>query len=245
MKKYIYLLTILSCFVASHAQTSSLPIILSIPFDQDTIEEKEPDFVWQTNLNSIQNDPRLQQQIVVVKLEDTQTKSEAIVQNEPIFINTGLTTTSIKYSSSRYELEDGATYAWQVNILNSGVLVQSSEVYEFTIGKQSSQGNYLPLRLKVNTTPYVLEESTLKISLVSVKELSLNCTVKPEKGQIKNVELIEFVNGEALDQEKSISGNETRYFELDLKKHKLKKGKYTLLWSPVKGENYELLFERK
>ncbi len=245
MKKYISILLFILGSSTLFGQTTSLPIVLSLPYDQDTIEEKEPNFVWQTNITTVQNDPRLQQQIVVVKLEEDQSASEAIFQNEPIFIRTGLVSNSITYSSSNYELEDGSTYAWQVSILNSGTVVQASEIFKFTLMKYAYQANYLPLRTKVNTSPYEINGSVLRVSLVNIKELTLEATIQPEKGESKVVSMVEFVNGEALDQKTSKPSTETRFFELDLKKYKLKKGKYILTWSPVKGENYELLFEQK
>jgi hypothetical protein len=66
----------ISLFFGCFSQNSSLPITLSSPFDKDTIEDKEPTFVWQTNLTSIQNDARLSQVIVVCKIESNQTPSE-------------------------------------------------------------------------------------------------------------------------------------------------------------------------
>lgn len=245
MKKLLILVVLLSNILFLFGQSSSLPIMLTMPFDKDTIKEKEPNFVWQTNITTVQNDPRLQQQIVVVKLAPDQSAAEAISQNDPIFIRNGVVSNSITYSSPNNALEEGETYAWQVTILNSGSIVQSSEVFQFTLFEHIFQANYLPLRAKINTSPFIIEGSILRVSLLSIKDLSLEALIQPEKGDSKEVSFVEYINGEAQTEKISKPSTETRFFELDLKKYKLKKGKYVLTWSPVKGENYELLFEQK
>ncbi|MEY3198490.1 MAG: hypothetical protein RJA13_448, partial [Bacteroidota bacterium] len=107
MKNVVLIALLIMCSFTIVAQFSSLPIGLSMPMDKDTIEEKEPNFVWQTNLTTVQNDSRISQQIVVVQVGSDQTSTEAILENRPIFIRQGLVSNSITYSSTEIKLEEG------------------------------------------------------------------------------------------------------------------------------------------
>lgn len=243
MKLALFVLFI-SLGISSFAQQGSFPISLSYPMDLDTIEEHDPTFTWQTNTASIESDPRLTQRFVLCELLENQTRSEAILLNQPIMIVDDFEESTLPFSTSANELEDGKTYVWQVSLIYSGAVIQVSDVSQFTLAQDNSNKNYLQLKSKLSTMPYEVDGTILRVSVSSIKELSLTAEVRTEEGELKTVTLIEMIDGNPVQQSVSSPSTDTRFFELKLKDFNIKKGIHVLKWSPVVGENYELLFER-
>jgi hypothetical protein len=113
MRSIIFLL---SFFITSSlvAQYSSIPLILSLPMDGDTIQESEPLFVWQTTLTELGSDPRLNLMLTVVQMDNDQTATESILENSPVFVRQNLLSSSLNYSEIEHQLVEGKWYAWQV-----------------------------------------------------------------------------------------------------------------------------------
>lgn len=225
-------------------QYSGTPLMLSLPMDQDTIEEDEPVFVWQTTLSNVQNDPRLNVQLAVVKMEADQTQTEAMVENTPVFIRQNLLSTSLNYSSIDHELEEGVWYAWQVVLFYNGVQVQQSEVWKFI--KTPDVEPVLPfivLRKQADNSIHNLNGEKLFVCTKEQGQFSLTAEISGKK--IGN-ELVQFTEVNAIGE--SISGNkpplETRYFTCDLSDLDLKKGTYRLEWTPSRKGNFVLFFEK-
>jgi len=240
---YCILLITLVVSLTTRAQYSNLPITLSIPFDQDTIEEPEPNFVWQSNLAAIQSDPRLSQQIIVAQITGDQTPSEALSLNFPVFIRQDLVANSITYSPTDHELQKNTWYAWQVNYLFNGIVVQQSDAWKFILADELPPVTYYQaIREKNDGTVYTVKDDHLNLSIVSNSVLQLSCSVTDQKGVKTTMQLQEFLNGELTDADQSKPGTKTRYFSLDL--GKLKKGMYTLSWFVGKKE-YNIYFSKQ
>lgn len=242
MKILISVLALL--FVTSVCgQNSSLPITLSSPFDKDTIEETTPNFMWQANLTSIQNDIRLSQVIVVTQLMSNQTATESIIENDPIFYRTDLMSNTIQYASSETELEEGKTYAWQIQYLYNDVLIQQSDVWQFTLAKNTPPLNeFVAVRPKNDGNLYPIYNKRLNVLTTESGELALQAHIQDEKGNKTRVNFSELVDGEFVEQDNSISSNQTRYFSIDLKELDLKKGNYSIEWTAKRGTSYTLNF---
>lgn len=242
--KLTFFVLFISLSMLSYGQQGSFPISLSYPMHMDTIEEYEPTFSWQTNTASIESDPRLTQRFVLCELLENQTQSEAIQLNQPIMIVDDLEESILPFSVSADELENGKTYVWQVTIIYSGAVIQVSDVSQFTLAQDQSNKNYLLMKTKLSTMPYEVDGTILRVSVVSIKELSLTAEVRLEDGTNKVVTMVEIIDGNPVEQTVSSPSTDTRFFELDLREFKIKKGIHVLKWSPVVGESYELLFER-
>jgi hypothetical protein len=243
MKNVILVAFLVILAITANAQYSSLPIGLSMPMDKDTIEEKEPNFVWQTNLTTVQNDPRISQQIVVVKVESDQTTTEAILENQPLFIRQGLISNSITYSSNENKLEEGSTYAWQIGFLINGNMVQQSEVWQFTINQpRLPVTEFVSVRAKNDGQFMPVFDNRLNLLINEPQEVELKGLIESAKGEVFKVELQEVVNGELVSKEISEPTTQTRYFSVDLKKLKLKKGTYQFIWLAGNQRSYTLNF---
>ncbi len=248
MKRVSYLVTFFAIFAMSvevQAQVGLQTVNLSYPSHMDTIEEQEPTFTWQTSESTIASDPRMTQRFVLCELKPNQTRSEAIQMNMPLIIVSEQEDITLPFPTGNNELEYGKNYVWQVSLIFSGAVIQQSEVSQFTLYKEMNQFNYLPLKPQLNTAAFTISGKVLRVSVSSIKDLELKAEVKTESGEKKTVTMVEIIDGEVKEQTKSMYSNETRFFELDLQEFKIKKGVHVLTWSPVKGENYQLLFERK
>lgn len=243
MNNVILIAFLVTCNFPLLAQHSSLPIGLSMPMDKDTIEEKEPNFVWQTNLTTVQNDPRFSQQIVVVKVESDQTTTEAILENRPIFIRQGLVSNSISYSGTETKLEEGGTYAWQIRFLLNGTTVQQSEVWQFTINvPRLPVTEFVAVRAKNDGQFIPIFDNRLNLLVNEPQAFEMNGVIESSKGDVYKVKLQEIVDGELVSKETSKPTTQTRYFSVDVKKLKLKKGTYQFTWLAGNERSFTLNF---
>ena len=226
-------------------QFTSLPVSLSLPFDKDTIEEHEPTFVWQTNLAAIQNDIRLSQQIAVVKLEPNQTSTEAIIENQPVFVRADVISNTLTYSSTDQALEDGNTYAWQITYLYNGMQVQQSEVSTFVLAKPEKKiQGYYPVRSQIDNSFLVVEDELLYVSVNETLELNLQAELSNSKIDKTKITFEEIVGDEVKSgQTTSLSSTQTRYFRADLTELNLDEGFYTISWKASNKKTFYLNIE--
>lgn len=243
MIKILLLAFSISLTYGIFSQNSSLPITLSAPFDKDTIEETTPNFSWQANLTSIQNDIRISQVIIVTRIESNQTASESIIENDPIFYMADLTSNTVQYSEANTKLKQGETYAWQILYLYNDVKIQQSDVWQFTISKKTPPLNeFVAVRLKNDGSSYPIYNKRLNVLITEAGELSTKAIIFDEEGKSTSVQFLELVDGDFIEKETSISSTQTRYFSIDLKEYKFKKGNFSVEWPVKKGIVYTLNF---
>lgn len=161
MKKIAILFFMLLAF-NSKAQNLNYPLNLVTPFDEDTIETIYPMFVWQIDLQSLLNDPRLSQQFILVEKINDQTNSAAINQNQPLLLLNQFQSDFYNYDVSNTELERGKTYVWQINLLYNNVLIQSSDPWQFTIEEQELVNKqFILLKSEIDPTYFETDQDTL------------------------------------------------------------------------------------
>ena len=245
MNKYLFLI---SCFcLTSFAYGQSLrPILLSFPTDKDTITELEPSLIWQSDLAAIMNDSRISQVLIVSKIMDEQTALEAVMQNEPVFYQENILTNSLTYPSNYPALEMGATYAWQIQIKMNDVVINQSDAYQFTIFEPLPPlSSFSPVKFKNDGLPYMLYEGRLNLSTTLTGEIATVCTIANTKGMKKTIQFDELLADGFQQTSISQPSTHTRYFSLNIKEMKLKKGYYTVVCTLQKNQVVELLFQIK
>lgn len=232
--------------LSSFGQFSSFPIVLSLPFDGDTIESLTPTFVWQCNLSLIQSDPRLSLQYSLVELENGQSASEAILINQPLSLMRGLESSSYSYPSTLEALQKGHTYVWQIQLLYNDQIVQVSEPWKFTISDpRLPGGQYILLRRQPDGSRYVLSEPVLRLKVRNDGHfLGKNAVVRDGSNKLYKVVLTEIIR-EGNEGSTSVSSLGTLYYLCDMKSLGLKKGSYVFEWRSDRGEPYYLNFELK
>ena len=246
MKKLILLFGLILCCASSAlAQYSTTPIMLSLPMDGDTIEEDEPLFVWQTTLSNVENDPRLNLKLTVVQVEDEQTPTEAMIENQPVFVRQNLLSTSFNYSEIDHELVEGKWYAWQVVLYFNGVQVQQSEVWKFIKASPNEENQvFYTLKTKSDNSIIEFEGDELFFTTVEKGEFTLNATISGKKIETQNIQFSE-LHGTSENDGKSHSRREARYFRCDLESLNLKKGVYRIDWQSNTQLHFIVLIEKK
>ena len=222
------------------AQFGTFPITLSIPYDADTITETAPDFVWQCNLSTVQNDPRFSLQYALVKLENEQTAAEAIASNPAICVVNGLLSSTYSYPSTLQELEKGETYVWQVQLLFNDQIVQESEPWKFTIADpKEPKEQFILLRRQADGSKYVITKPRLYIMIPNNKQVSnMNAMVRNSKNETIKVKLLPI---ESDGNQKGREGN--LYYVVKMEENDLKKGDYVFEWRSGSGQVYYLNFK--
>lgn len=222
-------------------QVENFPIQLSMPFDEDTITNTVPNFIWQCDLASIQTNPRLSLQYVLVEKFDSQTKTESLTTNTPINVVSNLLSTSYNHPSTLEELKPGHSYVWQVQLLFNDVVVQVSEPWVFTIFKPFvPKVNYTLLRKKLDGSIYYTNMDKLYVMIPNDYQVeNLTVIIRDNQNVKREVELIQ-VENEGSTSKKNYSN---LYFELDLSDLNLNKGYYTMDWISGKKQHYFLNFQ--
>ena len=226
-----YLLTLFGLWLFSQAsaQLTELPVTLSMPFDEDTIEETEPVFIWQSNLAALQTDPRLSQRLTVEKLLANQTPLEGLGLNSPVFLRDNLTSSTLSYSSTDHELEDNIWYAWQVSYLMNNMVIGQSEAWKFIrVKPQILPQTYIPLRRHSDLSFYTLNMPTLYFTTDEKGVFSMKAMIRSAKGEEFPLEVVETINGEPIQPDEETGMK--RFFKADFESLELKNGTYTFYW---------------
>lgn len=127
MKKILSIL-FLSCFLFQvKGQQSISPLM---PFDGDTITTFNPIFTWLLNDYATF---RGSYQFVLVELEENQNSEEGITNNTSFFRLQNLTAPQLMYPFDAPVLQSNVWYAWQVQKIKDGSLVDKSEAWKFII----------------------------------------------------------------------------------------------------------------
>ncbi len=243
MKKSLLFVSIFCSVIFSFGQ-SLRPIMLSFPTDKDTISELEPTFIWQSDIATILSDTRISQVFVLSKLIDNQTALEAVFQNEPIMYQENILTNSLVYPSNYPVLEMGATYGWQIQIKMNDVIINQSEAFQFTIYEPLPPlSSFSPIKLKNDGLTYSLYNGRLNLSTTLTGDISTICTISNAKGFKKTVQFDELLVDGFQHIQLSKPSTHTRYFSLNIKELKLKKGYYTIHWNLQGGGSAEILIK--
>ncbi len=106
---------------------------LVYPSDNDTIETNNPILTWTHSESfSLLNEGE-HFKIIVVEMKDDQGAEEAVTTNQPVFTKSFLRSHQVQYPFDAKELEKGKNYAWQVQKLSRGTIVNKTEAWEFTL----------------------------------------------------------------------------------------------------------------
>lgn len=119
------------------------PPYLTFPFDGDSITALYPVFQW----TPVQTPPgfAIHYSILIVEIIQGQVPSQALAANIPQYEDDNISATSLQYPIDALPLEDGATYAWQVQALDeNGYPVTSndgkSEIWTFIFASGAGSG---------------------------------------------------------------------------------------------------------
>lgn len=241
--KFILLILFAYLFTGMSYSQNTYPVTLSSPMDYDTIIETEPMFMWQTDIAGLQSDTRYSQRYVLCELLENQTKGDAIVLNPPLITLEDYASIIYTYSSSASPLEMGHTYVWQVSILFNGMIVDQSEVFQFTIYEPDNiLPRFHPVAFKNDAQFLPVHDG--KIGLITEESGELDLTIDLElNGQTsQQAQLNEYIDGALQTAATSNSGNKKRLFVLNIDALDLPAGNYSAAWIAKPGKTYVFNF---
>lgn len=224
-----------NCFDASIQPL--LPISLVLPADQDTICQKRPVLSWQPPM-PYHASMRFRLLLTEKNKED---KLESILKNAPILVLDNISTTTINYPANYPELKEGHTYCWQVAAYQQGLIISTSEVWEFTVQCEEKpppvpSDSYRELKLLMNGN-YYIANGYLKFSFLNnyyIKKLNYSILdITDGFRKIKRLPEVELKPGH-------------NKIDIDLTDMKLEEGKsYLLKVFPFNEPTVEIIFTYK
>lgn len=220
------MICIVALMNASFMYSQTNGITLNDVPNQDTISTFNPIFTW-TISPTIPIGVRTTRILTIVELTSSQTPTDGLLYNTPLFVSSELKTNALLYPLSAIKLETGKRYGWNVKLYEDGVLVTSSSDWEFTLTSPSQFSSFLPLKVmpdgifpKVGTYVRFTCDKSINTEVVSVKlfdedgsEVSLQGTNSQTSGNAQNQ--IPFIK------------HNDNFFELELP-GPLTQGKYTI-----------------
>jgi hypothetical protein len=106
---------------------------LVLPYDKDSIEQGNPLLVWTHSepFNALAQGESFR--LVLTELKKDQSAEVAVLNNIPLFFKEYLTAHQLQYPPDAAELEKGKSYAWQVQKISKGNMIDKTEAWSFVV----------------------------------------------------------------------------------------------------------------
>ncbi len=216
------------------------PVMLTSPENKAVVYTPYPQFSWIPPA-PFEMFTTLQYLISVCEVKAGQQPIEAMMENIPIYTRGNLTQPYEQMNTSFSKLETGKTYAWQVTAVNGTNFSGKTEVWTFTIGKDS-------VAALVSGAPYVkLSNSPSEPSIAHQGFLKLNYrnTLTDSIGQftVRNISNTDGKEAPVVFQFSMPLVRGENFIEYDMSKHKkLDKLVYELAFKNSAGQLYYMRF---
>jgi hypothetical protein len=114
------------------AEASRFLFLVSPP-DKDEISTKFPVLIWTHSEPFSLSNANNYYKMVVTELNPDQSPEAAINTNVPVYLKNYLSSHSVQYPVDAKELIEGKSYAWQVEQINNGNIVNKTEAWQFKL----------------------------------------------------------------------------------------------------------------
>lgn len=232
---------------------------LIYPADEDTITNLLPVLNWSTSAIHEMKLEVKQYRIILTDKEGERDAETALNINPGIFFKDNLNNLSIPYPASATALQKGHSYAWRVECLVNGQVVEETESWTFTIKGDEEEENrkYVLLKQDLGGESYKVLNGKIYFALIErysgetefpkfqIRSDGGELMDKPAEYDLDAPELNNLNEGKQTDSEmglynKTIQG--PNKYLLDITKYGLKPGLYTMeVWN-FKNELYKLKF---
>lgn len=216
------------------------------PFNEDTVDARNPMLSWtHSEPFSILNQGEFYR-MVITELKTGQTADEAVTINTPVMIKNYLKEHLLQYPVDARELKEGGRYAWQVQKLSDGLVINKTEAWIFNIRRANELKSlrYVMLKNQLDGSYYVAYDGfvyfkfseeykspgDLKFNLANAKSQPIEIEIRKDEGTKNEIGS----SGSVLKQ-----AGDNRY-ELSLNGKNLKSGFYTLEVKNEKNESFYL-----
>jgi hypothetical protein len=206
--------------------------LVSVP-DKDEIETSFPVLIWNHsepfNLLAANEFYRL----VLVELNKDQSPDAAVTVNSPFYLKNFLTTHSIQYPVDARKLEPGKQYAWQVQKMGNGAIIDKTEAWQFSVKKEEKNlpNKYAVAKRVVDGGFYEVTDDKIYFKYDELYTGNkMLCKIKNDKNEYVDVKVKNenLKNSGTSGETGSLKSKGQNYFEFDLQEYHLKKGFYML-----------------
>jgi len=184
-----------------------LPISLLSPSDQDTICQKRPLLSWQPPMPYHSS---MRFRLLLTEKRPGETASESILKNAPLLLLDQIAGVAVNYPSNYPELREGKTYCWQVAAYQQGLIISTSEVWQFTVqckepDAPASNDSYRDLKVLTGGNYYIVNRilkfaffNSYNVTKLSYAIYDMSDDRKPVKG-LPEVGLVNGLNKVDID----------------------------------------------
>lgn len=133
------------------------PLLLAYPENLSEIDQTRPLYSW-IPPGPVASSASLNYSMTLVEMQQGQSRSDALALNRPIIQENGLTQQMLNHPLDLPALEEGKTYAWQVQAYVGQTFFAISEQWQFKVKKEEKKS--LPKQAvfpKENSDPYVYQ----------------------------------------------------------------------------------------
>ena len=217
-------------------------LYLVFPPDKEFLETRYPVLTWTHSDAFSAGTQKDYYRMIVVDLNKEQSEEAAINTNVPVYMKNYLTTHQVQYPIDAKELISGKSYAWQVQKISNGVIVNKTEAWEFKIKAPDpvKENKYATVKKVLDGTVYKAEGQKIFFRFdEGYTGKKLNYRILNEKQEAVSAQQSESETGE-IKMDAAKSGYNT--FSIDLNEYKIPAGVYTLEIANDKKEVYKLKF---
>lgn len=229
MTKFRFFISALGLMLTTSSWSQILP---SLPANGDTLQEQEPNLVWQC-LTPYLGDPRYSLTLTVAQMDQNQTALDAVVSNVPVLFRENLTQNAFTLSASQVTLLEDVWYAWQVTLLYNNVPLQQSEPFKFIISvPEPPKPVMIALRKSADNSIFSVNTPKLHLTTQDPGTFQTQARLVNENNSVVTCNLTQ------------IPGNtDLRVWEIDLQALNLDEGQYRLEWQASKNCFYTISIE--
>lgn len=212
------------------------------PFDNDTIDQKYPILTWtHAEPFTILNQGEFYR-MVVTEMKKDQTPEEAINVNSPVMLKNYVKEHQLQYPFDAKELKNGSKYAWQVQKIGDGVIINKTEAWAFNLRNipEKKSLKYVAVKPELDGSFYTAYngEVFFKFSEEYNTAGNLKFSLLDDRSKPVDIQILK-------DKEHSPDGIQLKQsgdnrFDLNLNSGKVKPGFYTLIVKNEKNESFYL-----
>jgi len=224
------------------AESSTFLFLVSPP-DKEDIETKYPILIWTHSELFSMNNQNDYYRIIVTDLNKGQSAEGAVNTNIPVYMKNYLSSHQVQYPIDAKELQTGKEYAWQVQKISGGTIVNKTEAWQFRLKPPViiKDNKYALMKNELDGSYYTIENNKLFFSMQERYFTSgkLNCKILND--QKKEIETTP--SNEAYKKELSYKTNGDNRYMINTDELGLKKGFYVLEITNEKDQKFYLKFQ--
>lgn len=213
-------------------------LFLVSPFNEEIIEEKYPLLIWQHSESFELLNSGEYFRMLVVEINEDQQPEAAVSLNAPVMLKDFILSHQVRYPFDAIQLLEGKRYAWEVEKISKGAIIQKSEtwMFQYKLKKEEEEKRFVSLTNSVDGGFYIAKGNKVYFRLdEDYTGEELNWSVIDGSGNNINTGKSANIKG----QSTLLKVHGYNQFELDFSKCNLKTGYYLLEVMNKKGLNYK------